>query len=62
MRFPISVNESARFSSSLSGRYYDIFVTAPGFAPFCRKLWIRNGVPISLDVKLKYDYENAQAD
>jgi hypothetical protein len=56
----VPVSGSARFTSSLAEGYYDLFVTSPGFVPFCRKLWIRNGTPITLDIKLEYDFENAQ--
>ncbi len=56
----IPLDKTGRFDTELPSGYYDVFIGAPGFAPFCQKLWVRTGEPTSLKIRLSYDKKNAQ--
>lgn len=35
--------------------FYDVFVASTGFAPYCQKLRLRDGIPATINVVLKSD-------
>jgi hypothetical protein len=53
-------DRAGRFSIQVPEGYYDVMVGAPGFAPFCKCIWVQPGRPITLKVVLKPDEENLQ--
>jgi hypothetical protein len=57
----VSTSKNGRFSIELPSGYYDVIIVAPGFVPFCKKIWA-HGPPITLNVKLEYDKDDAQID
>jgi hypothetical protein len=58
--FTIQPDKSGHFTINLPEGYYDVLVGAPGFAPFCKSIWIGPDVPIKLKVRLGPDSENLQ--
>jgi hypothetical protein len=60
--FTTQPDRTGNFSVPLPDGYYDVLVGAPGFAPFCKKIWIKSGSPIKLKVSLGPDEDNAQVD
>jgi hypothetical protein len=60
--FATQPDSTGQFTIQLPEGYYDVLVGAPGFAPFCKKIWIKSGSPIKLKVSLEPDFEHSQAD
>ena len=58
---PVSVertsrtNKNGEFKLSLDPGFYDIFVSANGFAPYCRNIRVRDGKPLKLRIPLSID-------
>jgi hypothetical protein len=55
-------DSSGRFSTWIPDGYYDILFSSSGFSPFCKKIWIRDGKTVSLNIQLKRDREYAIPD
>lgn len=55
------LDKAGQFSIQLSAGYYDVLFAAPGFAPSCKKIWIRPDSPVKVKVNLGPDKENSQA-
>ena len=53
-------DRSGHFAIQLPDGYYDVLVGAPGFAPFCKRVWIRPGRPSKLKVRLGPDLEKME--
>jgi len=53
-------DQKGHFEYNLPEGYYDVLVSSPGFAPFCKKVWIRPGVPITLNVVMDVDRDTLQ--
>jgi hypothetical protein len=51
---------AGHFSLHLPDGYYDVLFSAPGFAPFCKKIWVHDGKVITLEVHLGPEVDNAQ--
>jgi Carboxypeptidase regulatory-like domain len=58
--FAAQPNRAGQFSIQLADGYYDVMVGAPAFAPFCKKIWVRSGSPVTLNITLKPDEETLQ--
>jgi dipeptidyl aminopeptidase/acylaminoacyl peptidase len=46
--FTLQPDRAGRFSIYLPEGYYDVLFSASGFAPFCKKIWIRYEKPVKL--------------
>jgi hypothetical protein len=60
--FSVQPDRSGNFSIHLPNGYYDVLFSASGFAPFCKKIWVRSGKPITLQVDLGPDIDTSQVD
>jgi hypothetical protein len=57
----VTPGQNGQFDQTLEPGLYDVFVTADGFAPFCKKLEITKGQTTTFNVKLKPDSEHIQS-
>ena len=53
-------DDAGRFEVSLSAGMYYIFVADPGFVPWCKAVKILSGKTTNLEIKLRFDSENAE--
>lgn len=53
-------DDRGHFEYTLLEGYYDVMVSSPGFAPFCKKVWIKPGVPATLNVVLDVSDDTLQ--
>ena len=54
------LDEKGRFNVPLTPGLYDVFVTAEGFAPSCKKIEISTGHSTTFKVRLRPDAEHLQ--
>lgn len=57
----VTPGKSGQFGQALEPGLYDVFVTADGFAPVCKKLQITKGQTTNFNVKLKPDVEHLES-
>jgi Carboxypeptidase regulatory-like domain len=60
--FVVQPDRTGHFTIQLPEGYFDVLVGAPGFAPYCKKIWIKPEGPIKLNVSLGPDVDNSQVD
>jgi len=60
--FAAKVDQAGAFVISLPDGDYDVMFSAPGFAPFCRTVWVESDKKIKLEVHLGPNIENSQID
>ena len=48
-------DREGRFNTSLEPGFYDLFIAASGFAPYCREIRVKDGKPLELRVQLAVD-------
>jgi len=58
--FSARADQDGHFAIQLPEGYYHVLFSSPGFAAFCKAIWVRPGKQIELKVKLKPDLENSQ--
>ena len=58
--YTVRTNSKGVFDTHLPEGYYDVLISSPGFAPFCKAVWVQPGKPIKIAVNLKPDKENLQ--
>jgi hypothetical protein len=57
----VTTGKSGQFDQTLEPGLYDVFVTADGFVPVCKKLQITRGQTTAFNVKLKPDNDHLQS-
>jgi len=55
-------DRQGHFAVQLPDGYYDVLFSASGFAPVCKKIWIRTGHPIKLNAHMEPDLGTSQVD
>jgi hypothetical protein len=53
--FSLQPGRSGNFSINLPDGYYDVLFSASGYAPFCKKIWIRSGKLVKVQATLGID-------
>ncbi|MGD0445627.1 MAG: carboxypeptidase-like regulatory domain-containing protein [Edaphobacter sp.] len=57
----VTPGKDSQIDEVLEPGLYDVFITADGFTPLCKKLLITKGQTTTFDVKLKPDSEHLQS-
>jgi hypothetical protein len=58
--YTVQQDSDGKFKISLPEGYYFVFIANFGFVPYAKEIWLQQGKPIKLVVKLDPDWANAQ--
>jgi hypothetical protein len=60
--FTAQPDSSGQFAAQLPNGYYDVLFSGPGYAPFCKKIWVEPGKITKLKIHLAVDINTSVAD